>query len=248
MLRETELSLTTVLNALGQARCGDPHPVFAGGARYVPPSLARGIDDEARGELARYGLVDRRGRITDDFEDVLYAIGQAETEYVAYANEGDGQYGVLVGVRGRLAVAAVCRGERVWLRQVGRDTHPAEELVANLPSYAPARFTPFSVPQQELQPDDGDEYDDPPARSRDARMVQDLIGRGRRGHGLISAAKDAGGHRVATEDELTYLDTDEGRVAFGVSGAPGNRYVTVLPGEPGLLAQRVAGLRASLDH
>jgi hypothetical protein len=250
VLKQVEFSLNTLLTAMRQVGCGEPHQVFAGGLRYIPPSAANQVNRESFEELSQFGFTQGNG-FTSEFEDVLHLLDRPATEYFAYARDMDEQIGVLVAVEGRYAVTAVCQGERVWLKTVGRDNSPVDALVANLPQYAPANFTPFSLPQSDFQQAEevDDLYDNGPARSLEARRLDEIFGQPYFGVGQFYAAKRAnGGPRTLARDSLNYLDVDAGRVAIELSGAPGNRYITVLPGEPGLLGQKVAALRAGLDH
>jgi hypothetical protein len=241
-----EFSLNTLLTAMRQAGCGEPHQIFAGGLRYIPPSSVSQVSREAFEELSPYGLT-RGNSFTAEFEDLLHLLDRPATEYFAYARDTEEQVGVLVAVQGRSAVAALCRGERVRIQSVPPDTSPVDALVALLPQYAPARFTPYSLPQDEFRRrDEGhDLYDDAPARSRAARQVDEIFAQPYFGVGQFYAAKrDHGGQRTLTRDSLSYLDVEAGRVALQLAGG----YITVLPGEPGLLGQKIAALRASLDR
>ncbi|MGW4057326.1 ESX secretion-associated protein EspG [Amycolatopsis sp. NPDC004747] len=250
VLKQVELSLDTLLTAMRQAGCGDPHQIFAGGLRYIPPSSANQVDREAFEELSQYGFTQGRG-FTPGFEEVLELLDRPPTEYFAYARNMDEQFGVLVAVRGQFAVTVLCQGERVWLKTVSPDRSPVDALVANLPRCAPADLTPFSLPQDEFRHEEegSDIYDDAPARSRAARQLDEIFGQPYFGVGQFYAAKrENGGARTLTQDSLGYLDLETGRVAIHLSGTPGNRYLTVLPGEPGLLGQKLAALRTGLDH
>ncbi|MEU9690968.1 ESX secretion-associated protein EspG [Amycolatopsis japonica] len=248
LARPVEITLDTLLTAFRHARCGDPHLIFAGGLRYIPPSSRDGEDRAAFEELGGLGFTEGK-RLTSDFEDVLHILDRPNTEYYATVRTEAEQYSVLVAVRGRAAVTAICEGNRVWLKGV-RTSDRAAALVMNLPEYPPARFSPFSLPQDDFNGDDGNDlYDEPASRSREARQLDEVFEQPYFGVGFFAAAmRPDGGRRTEATDDLTYLDLDAGRVAMHVSGSPRNRYITVLPGEPTLLAQKVAALRASLDH
>ncbi|WP_414936037.1 ESX secretion-associated protein EspG [Amycolatopsis sp. cmx-11-51] len=248
LARPVEITLDTLLTAFRHAGCGDPHLIFAGGLRYIPPSARNGEDRAAFEELGGLGFTEGR-RLTSDFEDVLHILDRPNTEYYATVRTETEQYSALVAVRGRAAVTAICEGGRVWLKSV-RTADRAAALVLNLPEYPPARFAPFSLPQDNFKLGAGsDLYDEPEPRSREARRLDEVFEQPYFGVGFFAAAKRPdGGKRIEATDGLTYLDLDAGRVAMHVAGSPRNRYITVLPGEPTLLAQKVAALRASLDH
>lgn len=248
--KQVELSLNTLLTAMRQAGCGEPHQIFAGGLRYIPPSSVKQVNREAFEELSQYGFTQGDG-FTAEFEEILHLLDRPATEYFAYARDMKEQLGVLVAVQGRFAVTALCQGDRVWLKTVSPDNNPVDALIANLPPYAPARFTPFSLPQEEFRREEeaDDIFDDGPARSRDARQLDEIFGQPYYGVGQFYAAKRSpDGSRTMSRDSMSYLDVDSGRVAMALTGSPGNRYITVLPGEPGLLAQKVTALRTGLDH
>ncbi|WP_410650037.1 ESX secretion-associated protein EspG [Amycolatopsis sp. cmx-4-54] len=248
LARPVEITLDTLLTAFRHAGCGDPHLIFTGGLRYIPPSSRNGEDRAAFEELGGLGFTEGK-RLTSDFEDVLHVLDRPNTEYYATLRTETEQYNVLVAVRGRAAVTAICEGNRVWLKGV-RTADRAAALVMNLPEYPPAQFAPFSLAQDDFNGGGGDGlYDEPESRSREARQLDEVFEQPYFGVGFFAAAmRPDGGKRTEAIDGLSYLDIDSGRVAMHVSGSPRNRYITVLPGEPTLLAQKVAALRASLDH
>ncbi|WP_336157281.1 ESX secretion-associated protein EspG [Amycolatopsis sp. VC5-11] len=234
-MRATELSLDALLGALREAGFDEPHPVFSGRLRFTPGDQR--LDEAAREELAWLGLLEH-GRFVDEFEDVLYALGRADTEYVAHVENQDIRYGVLVAVRGRTGVKVLCSGDRVRLKVLDGTRTPAGALVASLPRYRPARLSAFSLPQEEFQADLTDDRS-PAARAVDALFQQTWFGVGE----ITVVVREPG---RAEAGPLSYLDLTDGRVAFEVSGPEGNRYITVLPGEDSLLTDKIAALRDGL--
>jgi hypothetical protein len=233
---DADISLTTLLTASRQAGCGDPHPVFAKGLRYIPPSSAGRVNRAAFEELSEHGFTQGDG-FTPEFDDVLHLLDQPATEFYAFARDLTGQCGILVAVRGRSAVSALCHGERVRLRLVHPDTRPVDALVGQLPPFPAARIKPFTLPQREFQDAEvNDVFDDAPARSRAAQQLDSLLQQPHHGVGQFYAAQY--GERLGVRDSLSYLDLDAGRVGLGLAGG----YISVLPGEPGLLGREVAGL------
>jgi hypothetical protein len=241
---KAEISLDTLLTALRQAGCGDPHAVFAGGLRYVPPSAAPRIDRAAFEELSAHCFTQGDG-FTPEFDDLLHLLDRPATEFFAYARDLTEQIGILVAARGRTAVTAVCQGTRVWLKGVPPDTHPVDALVANLPPFRAAEFTPFTLPQQDFrEPPASDVFDDAPARSRAAQRLDDLLKQRHVGIGQLYAANRVDGQRNEAKDSLSYLDVDAGRVGIGLV----DEYITVVPGDPVVLGRKLAALRSSLDE
>jgi hypothetical protein len=221
-----ELTLTTLLTALRNVGCGDPHPVFAQGLRYIPPSAKTAVNREAFEELSRYGFTQGDG-FTPEFEDVLHLIDRPATEFSAYARDTDSQIGILVAAQSRSAVAVVCRGETVELTGVSPDTHPADALVANLPPCPPAPIRSFTLPQEDFQQhqDVSDVFDDAPARSRDAQELDALFQQPYFGVGQLYAG----------DKTVSYLDLDAGRVSISLAGG----YISVLPGEPHEISRKL---------
>ncbi|MGW3962161.1 ESX secretion-associated protein EspG [Amycolatopsis sp. NPDC005003] len=218
-------SLNTLLAAMRYVGCGDPHPVFAKGLRYIPPSAADQVNKQALEELRPYGFTEGDS-FTPDFEDLLHLIGHPAQEYFAYARDTTGQTGILVAAKERTAVCVVCQGDQVELTEVDVDTHPADALVARLPGYPPADIKPFSLPQADFQKQpESDIFDDAPARSREAQELDALFEQPHYGVGQLQT----GGKTVS------YLDLDAGRV--GIALADG--YISVLPGDPEKLSQKL---------
>lgn len=243
--RTVEVTLSALLCSFRQFGLADPHPIFGSGTTHVPESLAGGLDDAARDELSRLGLSDR-GRVSDEFEDAVYALAQPEAEYLArVANQGE-EYTAFVGVRGRAVVTAVRDGERVLVTAEDDRRSPAEALIATLPPYRPAKVPRISLSQHEFRGEDGYLPDD---RSRSARAVDALLEASAFGQGEINVSiRGCGRGRRVADGVLLYRDLADGRVAFDVSGEERNRYIEVLPGDNLLMAQQVAALRSSLDR
>lgn len=214
-------SLTTLLTALRNTGCGDPHPVLARGIRYIPPSAKTRIDREAFEELSPFGFIQGDG-FTPEFEDALHLIGNPAEQFVAYARDTAEQRGVLVARRGRAAISVVCRGEHVELESVAPETHPADALVSKLPPYPPARIKPFALPQEDFQKD-SEIFDE--VGSREAQELDALFKQPHYGLGQLQAENTT----------VSYLDLKDGRV--GVARADG--YISVVPGEPEQLARKL---------
>ncbi|WP_410639743.1 ESX secretion-associated protein EspG [Amycolatopsis sp. lyj-346] len=203
-------SLTTLLTAMRHVGCGDPHPVFAKGLRYVPPSAKQQVSREAFEELGPYGFTQGDG-FSPEFEDLLHLIDHPAQEYSAYARDTTGQIGVLVAVKGPDAVCVVCRDDQVELTDV--DTHPADALVAQLPGYPPADIRPFSLPQEQHSPA-SDIFDE--ARSREAEELDALLQQPHFGVGQLQTG----------DKTVSYLDLEAGRIGIAVADG----YISVLPG------------------
>ncbi|SEF31111.1 EspG family protein [Amycolatopsis pretoriensis] len=213
-----DLSLTTLLTAMRDVGCGDPHPVLAGGLRYVPPSAKTRVDRVAFEELSEYGFTQGDG-FTPEFEDVLQRIDNPK--FYAYARDETGQIGVLATT----GVTVVCRGDRVTLES--HDAHPADALVANLPPYRPAKIKPFTLSQEDFKGPQivSDVFDDAPARSREAQELDAFFQQAHQGLGQL----------YGDDHTVSYLDLDEGRVGIALQ----NGYISVVPGEKAQLSQKL---------
>ncbi|MFF1607146.1 ESX secretion-associated protein EspG [Amycolatopsis sp. NPDC058278] len=215
------LSLTTLLTAMRDVGCGDPHPVLANGLRYIPPSAAERTKRDAFEELSRYGFTQGHG-FTPEFEDLLHLVGHPAREYVAYARDTAGQRNVLVAVTGLDKVCVVCRGDRVELSEV--DVHPADALVAQLPDYRAVDLKPFSLPQEDFRtPEVSDVFDE--ERSREAQELDALFRQPHFGVGQLHA----------DDKTVSYLDLKAGRVGIAVADG----YISVVPGENKNLSQKL---------
>ncbi|MCR6485360.1 ESX secretion-associated protein EspG [Amycolatopsis sp. OK19-0408] len=217
MVLKAEFSLNTLLTAMRNVGCGDPHPVFAGGLRYVPPAGKGKADREAFEELSEYGFTQGDG-FTPEFEDVLHLIDRPARQLHGYARDMTEQFGILVAVNGRSAVSVLCRGQKIEL--TGLTIDPVDALVAALPVYPSADLKAFSLPQEDFRkPPESDIFDDAPARSREAQELDAILQQPYYGIGqLYSDDRD---------QTLSYLDLDAGRV--GITLADG--YISVLPGD-----------------
>lgn len=216
MVLKAEFSLNTLLTAMRNVGCADPHPVLATGLRYVPPASNGHVNREAFEELSEYGFTQGDG-FTPEFEDVLHLIDRPAREIFGYARDTTEQIGILVAVKGRTAVNIVCRADRVELDDIPVDTHPVDALVTALPAYPAAGIRSFSLPQEEFQQQEGsDIFDDAPPRSREAQKLDAIFQQPYYGIGQLYAG----------DKTLSYLDLEAGRV--GITLADG--YISVLPG------------------
>ncbi|MGW3993393.1 ESX secretion-associated protein EspG [Amycolatopsis sp. NPDC004772] len=212
-------SLGTLLTAMRGVGCGDPHPVFANGLRYIPPSLKQQITSEAFDELSQYGVTQGDG-FTPEFEDLLHLIDQPAQEYFAYTRDAAGQTSILAAADDGTSVCVVCRGDQVELTEV--DVHPADALVAHLPHRRAADLKPFSLPQDEFRtPPASDVFDE--ERSRAAQELDALLRQPHFGVGQLHAG----------EQTVSYLDLKAGRVGIALK----NGYINVAPGENENLSQ-----------
>ncbi|MBN6036180.1 ESX secretion-associated protein EspG [Amycolatopsis sp. 195334CR] len=244
-----EISLNTLLSAMRWTGYDQPHLVFAGGERYVPPTATAGLDKAAEEELRECGFVTGKGkRLTGEFEDTLHLLNRPPIEYFAHVRTRDESYEILVAGHDRTAVVVVHQDERVWLKPY-RGKNAAALLVDHLPDFPAAKFTPFTVPRHEMVEQIGVSgiYDEKRSRSAEAKELEEIFSVPEYGSGLLHAARwDHRGNRRQAPVGLSYLDIDAGRVGLTSGGPLGNEHIVVLPGDRTRLSEKVASLGASL--
>src|SRR5687767_8948863 len=98
------LPVTTLVSLSQQESLGEPHPVLAGGERYVSP---------------RFATVD--AQVDNTVRDAVARVQRARVEYYGWITDGNRSYAVLVAGRGRAAVVLVREGDRVRIEQADPD-------------------------------------------------------------------------------------------------------------------------------
>ncbi|MFI7677071.1 ESX secretion-associated protein EspG [Actinophytocola sp. NPDC049390] len=243
--RGVELSVHPLLSLIRKERMGEPHPVFAGGERYVSPRFAEEAERAVAQELRDAGLGERRDY--GEFLDLLGVVQHANLEYYGWITTADEAYSVLVASRGRAAVLVVRSGTRVRFEPCELD-RMVETLVWRLPDVGVARGEAFSVPQNDFhaprgRTDGGVMRRSAPARPEGARHLDALLRLERITVAKFYAARrDASGERQRSQRWLTVLDTVEGRWALSVTHARRQEWIHVAPGTGEYIGARVAEL------
>ncbi len=242
---KVELSVYPLLSLMRKERMGEPHPVFAGGERYVSPRFAEEAERAVRQELRDAGLGERREY--GEFLDLVSVAQRASLEYYGWVTTTDEAYSVLVASHGRSAVLVVRSGERVRFEPCDLD-RMVETLMWRLPDVGVARGEPFSVPQADFhapkaRTDGGVMRRSAPARPEGARRLDALLKLERIAVAKFYAAKrDPSGTRQRSQRWLTVLDTVEGRWALTVAQARRQEWIHVAPGTHQYLGDRVLEL------
>ncbi|WP_459713643.1 ESX secretion-associated protein EspG [Actinophytocola sp. KF-1] len=243
--RKVELSVYPLLSVMRKERMGEPHPVFAGGERYVSPRFAEEAERAIQQELRDAGLGERRDY--GEFLDLVGVVQRASLEYYGWVTTTDEAYSVLVAAHGRAAVLVVRSGTRVRFEPCDLD-RMVETLVWRLPDVGPARGEAFSVPQTDfhapkVRTDGGVMRRSTPARPEGARRLDTLLRLDRRTVAKFYAAKrDVTGTRHRSERWLTVLDTADGRWAVSVARSRRQEWIHVAPGTHQYLGDQVAAL------
>ncbi|WP_216214358.1 ESX secretion-associated protein EspG [Amycolatopsis aidingensis] len=245
MLRRTiELSLPAFLTAGAGAGFARPHPIFSGGAHYLPPRSRERAERQAWEELAGLGLAFGR-ELAGNLDDAIHVLYRPEAEYWAHVHTQGEQYHLLVAVRGRDAVAAFHQDGTVRLKPA-REHDRARTLARNLPRHPAADFVGFSVHRDELARRGGEPYRPPPARSHEARILDDVLRQPNHGFGQLHVAVVEGAGRMQSATQLTYLDLEAGRVGLESGPPEADQHVTTFPGTPAEIANRLGRIRAGL--
>jgi hypothetical protein len=206
--------------------------------------------DTARGHAGRLGLLDG-GRLTPDAERALRALTRPELAMFGAFSvpESTELSGVFVGVAGREATAAVRVGDLVWLCSVHSET-PAEALVARLPAMPPGRGGPVHVRAADVEAAQRrDSFlvtpiaDDPP----DLRRYRQLLAAPRQGAAEFHVRLgDPMGRKAVTQRPVCYVDAHGGRWLARDVTDRGQRWISLLPASPDVIAAELYTARRSI--
>jgi hypothetical protein len=225
-----ELSLHPLVALMHKENLGDPHPVLAGGERYVSHRHATESEQWLHAELAEAGVADR-DRLAD-LVGMVSIIQRARTEFYGWVADHDDTYSLLVAAHGRNAFALTRRGDRVAFRRVSPD-RLAEALVRRLPHVPAGHGEPLAVREAELAR----------PRSAPARRLVALFQAPRRGGAkLYAARRDDTGNRVRSRDWLDLLDLPEGRWAVYATRTRGERAINAATATPAQVARNLTEL------
>jgi len=243
-----ELSVHPLVSLIHKENLGDPHPVFAGGERYVSHRYTGDAERELRAELADAGLADRDQLA--DFTGMLATIQRARTEFYGWATGNDDTYGVLAAAHGRSAFALRRHGDRVVFQRANAD-RLADALLEQLPDVPPARGESLSVREQEINssaPRPVLRRSSGPVRSEQARRLDTLLRTPRNGGAkLYAARRDEAGNRIRSRTWLDLIDLPDGRWAIHLTVNRGERTINAAPATPALVAARFIELLRTAD-
>ena len=238
-----ELSLYPLVSMLKRARLGDPHPVLAGGERYVSHRFAGEAERWLDAELAEAGLSDRSQLA--DFTGMLAIIQRAQIEFYGWITSNDETYAVLVAAHGRSAFALTRRGDRVAFRRIGPD-RLAAALLEQLEEVPPGRGEAISVREVEVArvgPRPVLRRASDAARSEQARRLDALLRAPRRGGAkLYAARRDDAGNRVRSRAWLDLVDLPDGRWAVYTTTSRGERTIHAVTATAQFVAERLDDL------
>jgi hypothetical protein len=249
MRRLVELSVFPLLSVMEKENLGGPHPVFAGGERYVSPRFAAVAEQMLRQELDAAGLGGRSDYL--EFLELLGIVQRASVEYYGWVTGADESYAVLAASVGNSAVTVIRQGERVAFEPV-EPKRMLEVLAFRLPDVKPAVGDGWSVSYTDFRASGRVEGSvmrrSAGARPEGARRLDSLLTASRLSVGKLYAAKRvAGGDRVRAERWLTVLDVVDGRWALSVASRRGDLWITAQPGSDAVIAGKLTELAASVS-
>lgn len=212
--RPVTLPVSTLARTIRANNLGELHITLAPTTSWAPREAEQAADDQARAEIARLGLIDRRGRLDADLEASLTLLCKPRAEFYGWINEGDNTIGVLAAATGRDAILAVRNGDTAYLTQAEPERLP-ELLVAQTPEVAPARGQAITVALADMR-------QAPTGRmtvgvgtrqgSAESRLAERIMETPTTGGGqLYTAVRDSMGRRLSVDHPLRYADTIHGR-------------------------------------
>lgn len=238
-----ELAVYPLFALIHQENLGDPHPVLAGGERYVSHRFAGEGERWLRAELAEAGVHDR-GQLAD-FIGMLSIVQRARTEFYGWVKETDESYAVLAAAHGHSAFALTRHGDRVRFERT-RSDRLAEALVRRLPDVPPGRGKSISVPEAEVTrsgPRPMLRRASGAALNEQTRRLDGLFRAPPRGLAKLYAAhRDDAGNRVRSRQWLDLIDTVDGRWAVYSTAGRGERMVNAVPATPRLVTEKLNDL------
>lgn len=194
-------------------------------------------------QLARAGLVDRRGRLDADVLDWLPVLTSASIEYYGWLSHGDETWSVLVAARGVLGVVAVRHDDVVSVSEVNSNDLVGA-FVGQLPELVAGGGAPWSVRVIDLEEASRDRARRVPAGVGEVvKVVQRPVTGGGE---LYVAERDELGRYRRLEEPLHYVDTDWGRYLNYTTGRGDSAEVHIAPGGAAAIASALEGLRARL--
>lgn len=243
--RTVELSVFPLISLIRKEKLGEPHPVFAGGERYVSPRFTAEAERVVREELAGHGLGDRTALA--DFVEKLALVQQAGTEYYGWMTHGEQKYATLVAASGRRAVAVMRARDLVTFERVDSE-ELVNEFVYRLPDVGAGTGAPIAVRAADIGARQSGAImrRSQPSRPDGARRLEALLQEPRLGGAKLYAAnRDQDGNRRRSREWLTLLDLISGRWLVHPTLGRGERTIHAAPGTAPLIAAKLAELQRS---
>jgi hypothetical protein len=211
--------MQTYETLLEQQNLGDFHPTLVRGAKWYLPEERKQLAADAQAELERLGLR-RGGRIDVDFLDTLQLLQRPAVEYYTWVKSKGQQRTVRTARSEREAVIVVAVNERLYLSQTRPETI-AMDLAARLPEAKAAHTHSLNCAVADLHALLGGEMLNGASPSiRDAKKVVHWLKMPYVHPGqLYAAIRDGHSNRKRTPKPPGWMDTEQGRVLFGVDAS-----------------------------
>ena len=244
--RTVELSVYPLLSLIRMEKLGEPHPLFAGGERYVSRRFAAEAERVIREELASHGLGNRTALA--DFVEKLALVQQAGSEYYGWMTHGDQKYATLVAASGRRAVAVMRAGDLVTFEPVDSE-ELLNEFVYRLPDVQAGTGDAISVRAADIGARQSGAIlrRTQPSRPDGIRRLEALLHEPRMGGAKLYAAnRDQDGNRRRSREWLTLLDLISGRWLVHPTLGRGERIIHAAPSPAPLIAAKLGELQRSI--
>lgn len=237
-LRFSTAALCAVLRA---QNLGEPHITLRDSAMWFPPEERRAVADAAWSEFAEQGLLDKRGRLTDEVADWLPLLVTARREFYGWVTVGNETTALLVAVTDNDALLAASQHDEVRIVGVPAE-NPAETLLAELPPAGVPHGQSISVYRSDLPGYGGSATGGAVIRNR-ATAVRPEVER------FVKLAQEPAtalgelyvavrghlGRRKSLAEPIRFRDTAEGRRMISVE----NEFISVIPATPRLMTDRL---------
>ncbi|WIX80859.1 ESX secretion-associated protein EspG [Amycolatopsis carbonis] len=217
MLRKpVELSLQTYEVLLERLNLGDIHPTLVRGALWYSPDERKQLAADTDAELNRRWLV-RGGRLDDDFVEVLRLLQRPGVEYYSWVKSDKGERTVRAAGSGRDAVTVVAVDQVLYIAPCSAEAL-AREFALLLPEAPPARIASLNCSDADFNAIKSGVIPSKTSPSiRDAKQVVQWLRAPKTYFGrLYVAVRDSRGKRLRNENPPGWIDTEQGRILFGV--------------------------------
>jgi hypothetical protein len=214
-----EISLQTYETLLGQHNLGDIHPTLVRGAKWYLPEERKRLAADAHAEVDKLGLL-RGGRLDGDFLDTLRLLQRPAVEYYSWVKTNDRQRTVRTARSERDAVVVVAVNDTLFLSPT-RPENIAADFAAQLPDTKAAHTHSLNCAESDLHVlMGGGTLTGAGPSIRDAKKVLQWLKAPHLHYGqLYAAIFDAQGGRRRNPKPPGWMDTDQGRLLFGVDAS-----------------------------
>jgi hypothetical protein len=214
--KPVELSLQTYEVLLERLNLGDIHPTLVRGALWYSPDERKQLAADTDAELNQRGLT-RGGRLDDDFVEVLQLLQRPGVEYYSWVKSDKGERTVRAAASGRDAVTVVTVDQVLYIAPCSAEAL-AREFALLLPEAPPARIASLNCSDADFNAIKSGVIPSKTSPSiRDAKQVVQWLRAPKTYFGrLYVAIRDSRGKRLRNENPPGWIDTEQGRILFGV--------------------------------